>query len=208
MYPLGVLFGLGFDTSSEIALLGIASIQAARGTSIWLILLFPCLFTGGMCLIDTIDGALMMALYTSSTVARDAIAILYYNIVLTSITVVVALVIGTFQIFSLILSISTLTGSFWNGVQDALDHYDIIGGSICGLFVVAGCMSVICYRPWRRHVGGKLDGRKDRDALNSLEERGQQDNVDLYQLRVPKSSTSENDRGFNHAVDVTAQSAT
>ncbi|EEH40153.2 hypothetical protein PAAG_02208 [Paracoccidioides lutzii Pb01] len=70
MYPLGVLFGLGFDTSSEIALLGIASIQGARGTSIWLILIFPILFTGkftfsdtGMCLIDTMDGALMLSLY-------------------------------------------------------------------------------------------------------------------------------------------------
>lgn len=47
MYPLGVLFGLGFDTSSEIALLGISSIQAARGTSFWVILIFPALFTGG-----------------------------------------------------------------------------------------------------------------------------------------------------------------
>lgn len=64
MYPLGVLFGLGFDTSSEIALLGISSIQAARGTSMWLILLFPLLFTAGMCMLDTTDGALMMALYT------------------------------------------------------------------------------------------------------------------------------------------------
>lgn len=65
MYPLGVLFGLGFDTSSEIALLGISSIQGARGTSMWLILVFPVLFTAGMCLVDTMDGALMMGLYTA-----------------------------------------------------------------------------------------------------------------------------------------------
>jgi high-affinity nickel-transport protein len=67
MYPLGVMFGLGFDTSSEIALLGISSIQAAKGTSIWLILIFPVLFTAGMCLIDTIDGALMLTLYILPT---------------------------------------------------------------------------------------------------------------------------------------------
>jgi high-affinity nickel-transport protein len=54
MYPLGILFGLGFDTSSEIALLGISSIQAAKWTSIWLILVFPVLFTAGTCLVDTI----------------------------------------------------------------------------------------------------------------------------------------------------------
>ena len=65
MYPVGVLFGLGFDTSSEIALLGISSVEGAAGTSIWLILLFPILFTAGMCLIDTMDGALMMSLYVA-----------------------------------------------------------------------------------------------------------------------------------------------
>jgi high-affinity nickel-transport protein len=63
MYPLGVLFGLGFDTSSEVALLGISAIQASHGTSIWLILIFPVLFTAGMCLLDTADGAAMMSLY-------------------------------------------------------------------------------------------------------------------------------------------------
>ena len=65
MYPVGILFGLGFDTSSEIALLGISSVEGAAGTSIWLILLFPILFTVGMCLVDTTDGALMMSLYVA-----------------------------------------------------------------------------------------------------------------------------------------------
>lgn len=127
MYPLGVLFGLGFDTSSEIALLGISSIQAARGTSIWLILIFPVLFTVGMCLLDTADGALMMGLYTSTSLARDQIAILYYSIVLTVITVVVALVIGVIQLLSLILNVAEPTGRFWDGVEKAGDNYEIIG---------------------------------------------------------------------------------
>lgn len=89
MYPVGVLFGLGFDTSSEIALLGLASIRAAQGTSLWLIMIFPLLFTAGMCLLDTLDGALMMALYTSAATGQDKVAVLYYNIVLTGLTVVV-----------------------------------------------------------------------------------------------------------------------
>lgn len=127
MYPLGVLFGLGFDTSSEIALLGISSIQAARGTSIWLILLFPLLFTAGMCLLDTADGALMMSLYTSTALARDRIAILYYSIVLTVITVVVALVIGVIQLLTLVLNVAEPTGRFWDGVEKAGDSYEIIG---------------------------------------------------------------------------------
>lgn len=113
MYPLGSMFGLGFDTSSEVALLGIASIQGVKGTSIWLILIFPVLFTVGMCLLDTVDGALMMALYTSTALAKDQIAILYYSIVLTVITVVVAMVIGFIQMLSLVQNVAQPSGKFW-----------------------------------------------------------------------------------------------
>ena len=130
MYPLGVLFGLGFDTSSEIAILGISSIQATKGTSIWLILIFPLLFTAGMCLLDTTDGALMMTLYTSTQLARDPIAICYYSIVLTIITVIVATVIGTVQFLNLILNVAEPNGSFWDGVEKLGDSWDIVGKSI------------------------------------------------------------------------------
>ncbi|KAI4232795.1 MAG: hypothetical protein L6R40_007287 [Gallowayella cf. fulva] len=111
----------------EIALLGIASIQGAKGTSIWLILIFPLLFTAGMCLLDTIDGALMMSLYTSTSLASDRVAILYYSIVLTLITVVVAMVIGFIQLLSLIANVAEPSGRFWDGVAVAGDHYDVIG---------------------------------------------------------------------------------
>lgn len=152
MYPLGVLFGLGFDTSSEIALLGISSIEATKGTSIWLILIFPVLFTAGMCLLDTTDGALMMSLYTSTALAKDQIAVLYYSIVLTVITVMVAVCIGTIQLLSLILNVAEPSGPFWDGVEVVGDHYDIVGGAICGAFVVFGLLSVLIYGPWRRRV--------------------------------------------------------
>ncbi|KAI4654145.1 hypothetical protein J4E93_001915 [Alternaria ventricosa] len=127
MYPLGVLFGLGFDTSSEIAILGISSIQATKGTSIWLILIFPLLFTAGMCLLDTTDGALMMSLYTSTQLARDPIAICYYSIVLTVITVVVATIIGTVQFLNLVLNVAEPHGKFWEGVEKLGDAWDIVG---------------------------------------------------------------------------------
>ena len=156
MYPLGILFGMGFDTSSEIALLGIASIQATKGTSFWLILLFPILFTAGMCLLDTTDGAAMMSLYTSTRLASDAIAVLYYQCVLTTVTVVVAIVIGVIQLLTLIANVKpSLSGPFWDGVGVAGDHYDIIGGSICASFIVFGLLAVICYKPWRRRVDQK-----------------------------------------------------
>lgn len=178
MYPLGVLFGLGFDTSSEIALLGISSIQAASGTSFWVILIFPALFTAGMCLIDTIDGALMYSLYVqpaanflpskrdSTTISedgdempkshdnhRDPIAFLYYSIVLTTLTVIVAIVIGVIQLLTMILNVTNATGRFWDGVQVAGDYYDVIGGSICGCFLIIGGLSVLVYKPWRRWMG-------------------------------------------------------
>jgi len=153
MYPLGVLFGLGFDTSSEVALLGISAIQASRGTSMWLILIFPCLFTAGMCLLDTADGAAMMSLYSSARLASDAIAVLYYQCVLTALTVAVALAIGTLQLLTMILSVRPgLEGPFWRGVEIAGEKYDVIGGAVCGAFVVFGGLAVACYGPWRRRV--------------------------------------------------------
>ncbi|KAH0277985.1 ketoacyl synthase domain-containing protein, partial [Aureobasidium melanogenum] len=155
MYPLGVMFGLGFDTSSEIALLGISAISASQGTSFWLILLFPVLFTAGMCLLDTTDGALMMALYTSTRLAKDTIAVLYYQAVLTGVTVMVAVVIGVIQFLGMLQGAANLEGGFWNGVEVASDNYDIIGGAICGSFVVFGVLSAILYRPWRRRVDAK-----------------------------------------------------
>ncbi|KAK6543798.1 hypothetical protein TWF694_000529 [Orbilia ellipsospora] len=155
MYPLGVLFGLGFDTSSEIALLGISSIQAAKGTPIWIILIFPILFTAGMCLIDTIDGALMLVAYTSTTLAHDNIAVLYYSIVLSVVTCVVAVVIGTLQMLNMVLNVAEPTGRFWDGVAAAGDRYDVIGGCIVATFIVVGGLSSWFYKPWRRRFERK-----------------------------------------------------
>ncbi|KAA8563763.1 hypothetical protein EYC84_011781 [Monilinia fructicola] len=184
MYPLGVLFGLGFDTSSEIAVLGIASVQGAKGTSIWLILIFPVLFTAGMCLIDTTDGALMMTLYTSTSLARDTVAILYYSIVLTGITVLVAICIGVIQLLSLIANFST--GPFWDGVNAASDHFDVIGGGICGAFVVFGVLSVLVYGPWRRWVEKGRMGSRMRDQSGDVETE-----VELGDIGKEKNSEME-----------------
>lgn len=164
MYPLGVLFGLGFDTSSEIAVLGIASVQGAQGTSLWIILIFPLLFTAAMCLVDTTDGALMMTLYTSKAFARDKVAILYYSIVLTAITVVVSAFIGIIQVLSLVQHVAEPQGSFWDGLTAIGDHYEIVGASIVGVFVLAGIGSVIVYQPWRRRMEKRRVQRIPSDA--------------------------------------------
>lgn len=155
MYPLGVLFGLGFDTSSEVALLGITSVQASKGMSMWSILILPLVFTAGMCLLDTLDASLMSALYTSPTFAHDTIAILFFSIALNFITVLVAVTVGTLQLLLLVVKVREPTGKFWEGVEAAGDSYDIIGGAIVGAFVVLGALSVVVYKPWRRRVDAK-----------------------------------------------------
>ncbi|TLD11341.1 hypothetical protein PgNI_06675 [Pyricularia grisea] len=174
MFPLGVMFGLGFDTSSEIAILGITSLQGAAGTSLWLILIFPVLFTGkssyhstsatGMCMVDTTDGALMMGLYSSKAFSRDQVAILYYSIVLTGITVFISAFIGMIQVFSLIQNVADPQGPFWDGVGAISDNFDIIGASICGLFLVIGIGSVVVYRPWRRRMERRMEAPLVADA--------------------------------------------
>lgn len=172
MYPLGVLFGLGFDTSSEIALLGIAAISASQGTSIWLILIFPVLFTAGMCLLDTLDGALMMTLYSSARLGKDAIAVLFFQVVLTGVTVVVAVVIGVLQLLNMILAVAEPEGKFWDGVGVAGDNYDIIGGSICGSFLLFGALGAVVYKPWRKRVDAKRAMlRKDQEEIGLELER-------------------------------------
>lgn len=114
-------------------------------------------------MLDTTDGALMMALYTSKAFARDAVAILYYSIVLTGITVVVAAFIGVIQVLTLIENVAEPEGRFWDGLAAVGDHFDVVGGSICGLFLVAGLGSVAAYGPWRRRV----ESRRRRIALAS-----------------------------------------
>ena len=80
-----------------------------------------------MCLLDTLDGAMMLTLYTSTSLAKDPIAILYYSIVLTVVTVMIAIVIGVIQLLTLILHVAEPEGKFWDGVDAACEHYDIIG---------------------------------------------------------------------------------
>jgi nickel/cobalt transporter (NiCoT) family protein len=108
--------------------------------------------TAGMCLLDTTDGALMMSLYTSKSFAREEVEILYYSIVLTGITVIVSAFIGIVQVLSLVQNVAEPQGDFWDGLSALGDHFDIIGGAICGLFLVIGVGSVVVYRPWRRRM--------------------------------------------------------
>lgn len=102
---------------------------------------------------------------------RDPVAFLYYSIVLTALTVIVAIVIGIIQLLTLVLNVAEPTGRFWDGVQTAGDYYDAIGGGICGCFLVIGLLSVFVYKPWRRWIAR----RNGRPVVEPAEESGYRD---------------------------------
>jgi high-affinity nickel-transport protein len=147
MYPLGILFGLGFDTATEIALLGISASEVSRGLSIWSILIFPALFTAGMALIDTTDGILMLGAYGWAFV--KPIRKLYYNMTITFVSVLVAVVIGGIEVLGLIGDKMHLSGAFWEFMGSLGEHFGMIGYLIVGLFIVSWILSWAIYKWYR-----------------------------------------------------------
>ena len=146
MFPLGVLFGLGFDTATEVGLLGISATQAAQGMSIWSILVFPALFTAGMTLMDTTDSILMLGAY--GWAFAKPIRKLYYNLTITAVSVVVAVVVGGLETLNLIGDQLGLTdgGGFWGAIGAINDNFGALGYLIVGIFVVAWLVSIAVYR--------------------------------------------------------------
>jgi len=144
MLPLGFLFGLGFDTATEVGLLGISATQAGQGMSIWAILLFPALFAAGMSLIDTTDGVLMVGAYNWAFL--QPVRKLYYNLVITAVSVAVAVLIGGIEGLGLIGDQLGLEGRFWSAVDTLNNNFNSIGFMIIGMFIFAWLASVIYYR--------------------------------------------------------------
>ena len=143
MLPLGFLFGLGFDTATEISLLGIAATEAAKGVSLSSIMVFPALFAAGMALIDTTDGVLMLHAYDWAFV--KPIRKLYYNLTITLVSVVVAFVIGGIEALGLIGDKLQLAGWFWDGIGALNDNFNTLGFVIIGVFVASWAVSVLVY---------------------------------------------------------------
>jgi high-affinity nickel-transport protein len=142
MYPLGVLFGLGFDTASEVALLGLAATSGANHIPVVLILMLPLLFAAGMCTIDTTDGILMLGAYGWAYV--KPIRKLYYNLNITLVSVVIAFAIGGVEILSIVARQLGLTGGIWDLVT-GLD-FGLIGIGIIAIFVASWVISTVIYR--------------------------------------------------------------
>jgi len=144
MYPLGLLFGLGFDTATEIGLLGISAAEAARGMPIWTILVFPALFTAGMSLVDTTDSVLMLGAY--GWAFTTPIRKLYYNLTITFVSVVVALLVGGIEALGLVVQKFGLTGRFWDIIRSLNSDFGSVGYLIIGVFVVSWALSAGIYR--------------------------------------------------------------
>ena len=146
MYPIGVLFGLGFDTATEVGLLGISAAQASQGLPIWSILVFPALFTAGMTLVDTTDSIVMLGAYGWAFV--KPIRKLYYNLTITAVSVVVAVIVGGLEALNLIGDQLGLSdgGGFWGIIGALNDNFGMLGYLIVGLFVVSWGISYAVYR--------------------------------------------------------------
>ena len=146
MLAIGFLFGLGFDTATEVALFGISSTQAANGMSFSSIMIFPALFTAGMSLVDTTDGVLMLGAY--GWAFMKPIRKLYYNMTITAVSVVVAVVIGGLETLNLVGDQLGLTdgGGFWGTIGGLNDNFGRLGYVIIGVFMLSWAGSVMFYR--------------------------------------------------------------
>jgi high-affinity nickel-transport protein len=147
MYPLGVLFGLGFDTATEIGLLGISAAEASKGLSLISILVFPVLFAAGMSLIDTTDNILMLGAYGWAFI--KPVRKLYYNLTITFVSVLVALVVGGIEALGLLAGHFRLGGIFWDAVRRLNNNFGALGYFIIAIFALSWVVSIAIYK-WRR----------------------------------------------------------
>lgn len=143
IYPIGVLFGLGFDTATEVALIAISvGIGVSSSVPVWMILVLPFMFTCGMILVDTTDGLTMRVAYGWAFL--NPIRKIYYNLTVTVISVLVALAIGTAELLQVIANELKLTGAFWNMLSD-LD-FETIGFGIIIIFLASWLLSVAVWK--------------------------------------------------------------
>jgi nickel/cobalt transporter (NiCoT) family protein len=141
-YPVGLLFGLGFDTATEIALLVLAGTSAAAGLPWYAILCLPVLFAAGMCLLDTIDGSFMNFAY--GWAFSNPVRKIYYNITITALSVAVALLIGTVELLGLLADQFGWRGAFWRWITGV--NLNAVGYAIVGLFVLTWTVALLVWR--------------------------------------------------------------
>jgi len=149
IYPLGLLFGLGFDTATEIGLLGISAAEASNALPIWSILVFPALFTAGMSLVDSSDGMLMVGAF--GWAFMNPVRKLYYNLAITGISVVVAALVGGIEALGLAAEKLGLAGGLWASVGAMEGHFGTLGYLVVGIFVATWIVTILIYRMMGYH---------------------------------------------------------
>ena len=159
MYGVGLLFGLGFDTATEVGLLGISAAAATQGLPIWAILLFPALFTAGMCLLDTADGILMLGAYGWAYL--HPVRKLYYNMTITAVSAMIAVVVGGVELLGVIGDRFDLHGTFWESVASLGNHFGAVGVAIILIFIAAWVGSSLGYRLLGYH---RLESANEQNA--------------------------------------------
>ena len=144
MFPIGFLFGLGFDTATEITLFALAATQVSGGASFATVMIFPALFTAGMTLIDTTDSMLMVGAYGWAFL--NPLRKIWYNLTITAISVLVALLIGGIEALGLIAAKLELGGRFWTVIGNLNDELGNFGYLVIGIFVGSWIVSYLLYR--------------------------------------------------------------
>ena len=154
MYPLGILFGLGFDTATEVALLFLAAGAAGAGLPWYAILCLPVLFAAGMSLLDTIDGSFMNFAY--GWAFSKPVRKVYYNLTITALSVAVALIIGTIELLSIAAEQLSLRGGFWDWVSGI--DLNSVGYIVVALFVATWAVALAVWRFGRLEERWALPG--------------------------------------------------
>jgi nickel/cobalt transporter (NiCoT) family protein len=144
MFPIGFLFGLGFDTATEISLFAVAAVQASSGMTFGTVMIFPALFTAGMTLADTTDSVLMVGAY--GWAFRNPMRKIWYNLTITAISVLVALLIGGIEALNLIADKLGLDGALWTAVGGLNGGLANFGYLIVGVFVLSWAASYLIFR--------------------------------------------------------------
>jgi nickel/cobalt transporter (NiCoT) family protein len=144
MFPVGFLFGLGFDTATEISLFAVAASQASGGMTLGTIMIFPALFTAGMTLVDTTDSVLMVGAYGWAFL--NPIRKIWYNLTITAVSVLVALLIGGIEALGLIAGELGLEGRFWDAIGGLNGGLANFGYLVVGIFIASWAVSYLLYR--------------------------------------------------------------
>lgn len=155
MYPVGFLFAVGFDTATEIGLVGLAATQAAQGVTLWQTLLFPALFTAGMAFVDAADSVLMVGAYGWAFV--HPMRKLWYNLTITVASVIAAMLIGGIEALSLLVDRFGLDGRAWRAIAALNDDIADLGFIVVGAFAACWAVSALVYR-WKRYDRLVADG--------------------------------------------------